>query len=222
MLILGSVCGAGVNGLGVFKRTKKPVDTHLLTAYTYSILATAITNTGVSSCNWDCGSTTATIAGSAFAVGGTLNLANAAAAQALADCRSASLYYKSLPPVGVMTGDCAGQVFTPGAWFGAAAVTNSATIYFDAQGDPDAVFVLNFGAAFAPAAGANNVLLNGALTSNIYITAVGAISTGAGSSTYGNIMCDAAITMGAGSSVTGRILSHTAALTLANNAITTI
>lgn len=224
MIVISSVAGAGCNALGFIKRVKKPVDTHLLSAYSYSILATAITNTGISSCNWDCGSTTATIAGDvlAFSVGGVTNLANSAAAQAMADAKAASEWYKALVPKGVITGDCVGQVFTAGAWYGAAAVTNSGTIYFDAEGDPDAVFVLNFGAAFAPAASANNVLLNGALTSNIYITAVGAISTGANSSTYGNILCDAAITMGAGSTVTGRILSHTAALTLANNAIETI
>ena len=224
MIVLGSVSGAVCNSLGIFSTPKKPIVTHLGTAYGYSVLGTAITNTGISSCNWDCGQNAAAVAGSpeTFTIGGVSNFANPAEAQAMLDASAASVYYKSLPTIGVMTGDCTGQVFTAGAWFGAAAVTNSDTIYFDAQGNPDAVFVLNFGAAFAPAASAKNVLLNGALASNIFITAVGAISTGAASNTMGTIMCDAAITLGINSTVTGRVLAHTAALTMATNKITSL
>jgi len=211
------------NALGVLKnKTIQIFDTHLKTAENYSLLGTAITNTGISSCNLNCGQNAAAVAGEIFSIGGISNFANTASTQAMFDASVASVYYKTQPIVGVMTGDITGQVFTPGAWFGAAAVTNSDTIYFDAQGIPDAVFILNFGAAFAPAAFAKNVLLNGAKSSRIFITAVGAISTGASSNTMGTVMCDAAITLGIGSSITGRVLAHTAALTMASNIITTI
>ena len=219
-MFLSSTGSMASNALGVYK-TRGLINSHLLTAETYSLMATDITNTGASSANRDVGSNAAAVSGTPITIGGASNFANAAITQAMAVAKAGSLYYQSLTAKAAMTADIVNTVFTAGAYFGPAACTQSNVIYFDAEGDPDAVFVLNFGAAYAPAASSSNVLLNGAQANNIYITAVGAISTGANSNGMGTIMCDAAVTLGAGSNLTGRVLAHSAALTMSTNVITT-
>ena len=164
MIILGSVAGAGVNTLGVLARAIIPIVTHLGTAYPFSVFASGgNTVAGASSANWMVGGLTPAV--SDTAIGSVQHYGDATAAQVAADVQIAYAYYTGLTPAGAIylgaapvatsptfSGDMAGLTFRAGVYFAAAAITNSINVNFDAQGNPNATFVINIGAAFAPAA----------------------------------------------------------------------
>jgi uncharacterized membrane protein len=130
-----------------------------------------------------------------------------------ADALAAYNYFRGLPNTGLLAGDLATMVITPGVYFASAAVTQSAILKLDAQGNSSAKFIFQFGAAYAPAAGSTIQLLNGANPQNIYWAVTGAVGIGAGASFYGTVVSPAAITMGAGATLTGRVLAFNAGAT---------
>jgi hypothetical protein len=118
-----------------------------------------------------------------------------------------------------------GSTLAPGAYKIGGAATLATPITLDAEGDPDAVFVIQIVGAFGTTAAIGNVVLaNGAQSRNVFWTVEGAVSLGAGSHMEGTILGGAAITFGAGATMNGRALAGTAAGTvaLATTAITVI
>ena len=107
----------------------------------------------------------------------------------------------------------ANETLTPGIYKNIAAVTTSGTVTFDGQGDPNSIFVFQFGAAFAIGAGTEIVLINGAHASNIFWIAEGAASIGANSKVKGTIISNAAIGLGANCKLDGRVLLLAGAIT---------
>mgnify|MGYP000468445560 CR=1 FL=1 len=119
-----------------------------------------------------------------------------------------------------MAGDLIGLTFYPGVYHAGAAVTNSGVITFDAQNNPGATFIMQLGAAWAPAASTSFNLINGATASMIYFNCVGATTIGASAAWQGTIISPAAIGAGAGASINGRLFSYSGAITLSANTIT--
>jgi len=210
------------------------VTTHLGKAFDFSIFATGgVTVAGVSSANWFVGGIPAL---SGVHIGSVEHYGDELASTVAIDIKMAYDYYKSLSPVGliylgaspvatspIFAGDIAGVRFTAGVYSSVAAVTNSINVEFDALGDPDAVFVIQLGAAFAPAAGSTVSLLNGAKSSNVFWISTGAVSVGAGAKMKGTILSVAAIGFGAGASLEGRALTFGAgAVTISANVIETV
>jgi hypothetical protein len=209
--------------------------TQLGTAYDFSVLsAAAVTTSGaLMSCNWWAGGTVA----GAVSIGSSQHYANSTYAQAMIDLNAAYNYYKGLTPTGNIyvtatsalvatspnfSGDIGGLRFTAGVFFAVAAITNSTTVTFDAQGNPAAQFVIQINAAFAAAAAANMVLINGAQSSNIFWAVTGAPSLGAAAHLEGTVIGLGAFTAGVGASINGRVMTvGVAAITLSNNVITT-
>ena len=129
--------------------------------------------------------------------------------------RSAYTSGMSRPASGQLTGDdLAGQVVTPGVYHRVAAYAMTTPVTFDAQNNPDAVFIMQSDAALNTTAGTTMNLINGATASNIFWVLNGAATLGASSTLYGTILSNAAITVGAASNVIGRALSVAAAVTL--------
>jgi hypothetical protein len=211
------------------------IPTMLGTAFGFSILSsTTSTFAGATtSANKKVGGLTAP----AVLLGTEQHYGDAIATQALLDVTAAYNYYKALTPVGriylgaattpvagspTFAGDMALLRFTPGVYFAGAAITNSTNVTFDAEGDANAQFVIQIGAAFAPAAASQVLLVNGAKASNIFWAVTGAVAMAASAKFKGTILSLGAIGCAAGASVEGRLLTTGAGtITLSENVITT-
>lgn len=116
-------------------------------------------------------------------------------------------------------GDQAGATFHPGVHTSAAAFANTGTMTLDADGDSNAVFIFQIGAALSSAAGSKVVLTDGALANNVYWQVVGAIALGADAKYVGTFLGAGAIAFGDGASLKGRALTPTS-VAMTNSAFT--
>ena len=107
-----------------------------------------------------------------------------------------------------------GETLIPGVYTIAGATSTVGTINFDAQGNPDALFVIRVGAAFATGASTNMVLLNGAKASNIFWVIEAAASMAASTILKGTVITYAgAVSMASGAHLEGRLFAITGAVT---------
>lgn len=229
-----ATAASACNSLGFLSVAVKKIVTHLGKAYDFSVFASGgNTVAGASTANWKCGGLTPAVSGTA--IGSTQHYGDALATTVAADVQAAFVYYTGLPHIGsiylgaawvatspTFSGDIAGLTFRPGVYFAAAAITNSINVTFDAQGNPDAEFVMIIGAAFAPAAASSVTLVNGAKSANIFWCCTGAVAAGATAAMKGTILSPAAIGFGAGATLEGRALAFGAgATTMSANIVTT-
>ena len=192
------------------------------TAATYSILGgTGVTNTGNTVLGGDLGvSPSSSIVGfPPGVVGGTTHAGDSQAAQAQSDLVLAYNDAAGRTPTTTFAGDQNGQTFDAGVYYTSSAFALTGTLTLDAQGNPNAVFVIQVDAALNTAAGSTVQLINGAQASNVFWQVNGAVGTGATSSFVGTILAAGAITIGSGGSLVGRGLSY-GTVTLADNAVT--
>lgn len=190
-------------------------------AQSYSVLAaTAVVSTGTTTVSGDLGvSPGTTISGiGPTDVGGDIHAGDGHAAAAQADLSDAYADLSTRPPDTELVGNLGGRTLTPGVYHTTAAMALTGTLVLDAQGDPDAVFVLQSSAAFDTAAASVVALIGGAQASNVYWVVAGAAGTGANSFLSGTILAQGAITLGDGTELIGRALSRDA-VTLASNTI---
>ena len=187
----------------------------------YSVLGSTVTNTGTTVVGGDLGVGT-TLSGFPPGVVDGVENVGVAAAPAQAAMATASTSAAAEVPTGAdVAGDQGGVTIDPGVYLGGAAISVAAstTMTLDGQGNPNSVFIFQFGAAFATGASSTIKLVNDAQASNVFWDVTGAVSIGANASFVGTIMTPAAITLGAGALLEGRALSS-AAVTLSSNAIT--
>ncbi|MHA7289682.1 ice-binding family protein [Arthrobacter sp. MDT3-24] len=192
-------------------------------AGTYSVLAgTMVTSVGVSVVSGDLGVSpgTAVVGFPPGMVNGSIRTGGQAA-QAQADLLVAYNNAGARVPTASFAGDNNGRTFTPGVHHTSAAFALTGTMTLDGQGDPNAVFIFQVGAALNTAATSRINLINGAKSQHVFWQVLGAAGTGASSSFSGTIMAAGAITVGAGGSLAGRALSRDT-VTLAGNTVTTI
>jgi hypothetical protein len=110
-----------------------------------------------------------------------------------------------------------GETLIPGVYSIAGATSTVGTINFDAQGNPDALFVIRVGAAFATAASTNMVLLNGAKASNIFWVIQGVASMGASNILKGTIITNGgAISIASGGELEGRLFAIVGAVSFSS------
>ncbi|MDA3875056.1 MAG: ice-binding family protein, partial [Kiritimatiellae bacterium] len=93
--------------------------------------------------------------------------------------------------------------------------TLTTPVTLDAEGDPDAVFIIQITGAFGTTAATGNVILtNEAQSANIFWIVEGAVSMGAGTHMEGTILGGATVTFGATTTINGRALAGSAAGTV--------
>src|ERR1700722_5970999 len=112
----------------------------------------AVGNTGISQITGNVGTNSGPITGFGN-VNGVMHIADAATAQAVTDLQAAWLYLTTLTPtavIGPVLGS--GQTLFAGVYAGAAATSVVGALTFDAQGNPNAVFVITTGGALTTAA----------------------------------------------------------------------
>jgi hypothetical protein len=177
--------------------------------------AGAVSNTGISQITGNIGTNVGAISGFGN-VNGVMHTADASTAQAVIDLQAAWYYLVTLPPtstIGPVLGS--GQTLFAGVDTIAAAGSVVGALTFDAQGNPNAVFIIKTGGALTTAAGATVTLINGAVACNVYWVADGAISMAASTTMRGTLIANnGAIDMGAGGFLEGRELSTTGAVSV--------
>jgi hypothetical protein len=194
----------------------------LNTASTYSVLTAAnVVGTGISAVAGDLGvSPGSSVTGfPPGTVAGAIHTGDPQAAQAESDLVLAYTDAASRRPSGRFTGDQNGQTWHEGIHHTDVAFALTGTLTLDAQGDPDAVFIIQAGAALDTAASSHIVLANGAQASHVFWQVAGAAGTGANSTFAGTILAAGAVTLGDRTVLIGQALSYRT-ITLANDTIT--
>jgi len=219
----------GTNWRGAESPRSDPVDVGAVnrpplgSAATFSVLGTTgVTNTaGPTTVSGDLGvSPSDSVVGfPPGVVGGEIHAGDAVAAQAQADLLAAYNNAAALTPAtSQIAGDLKGVTLHPGVHHAGAAIGLTGTLTLDADGDPNALFIIQVDAALSTAANSNVVLIDGARASNVYWQVNGAAGTGADSTFAGTIMADGAITLGANTVLIGRALAM-GAVTFSNATI---
>ena len=140
-------------------------------------------------------------------------------AQAAADLLLAYNYLVGLNPgdIELMRPELFGHhlILTPHTYLMQGAVTFTDTLYLDARGNANAVFIINVNGAFGSTANSKVVLLNGTQAKNVYWKIDGAVSLATNSIFKGTIVANGAISLMSGVNIAGRALSISSALNVA-------
>ena len=108
-----------------------------------------------------------------------------------------------------------GEFLTSGIYDITGAASTVGKLYFDGEGNPDALFVIRISEAFSAGAASEMVLLNGAKAANIFWVIEEAASIEASVVLKGTIITNAgAITLGAGGNLEGRLFSIVGAISV--------
>jgi hypothetical protein len=118
----------------------------------------------------------------------------------------------------------AGLTFYPGLYESGTSIDLSAggALTLDAQGDPNAVFVIRSATAITTLSTSQVVLSGGAKASRVFWTAGSAITLGANSVMKGSLLAGTAITLQTGANLQGRALNQGAAAAAISCAACTI
>jgi hypothetical protein len=182
----------------------------------------AFNNSGTSVVTGDVG--TVSGAFNAFPTGtliGLKHLGDATSVQAatdLANLQGDLLGRACGPTLAVALGN--GQTLTPNTYCILAASTLSGNLTLDAQGDPNARFIIKIDGALTTGLNSNVLLINSASASNVFWQITGAFTLGDYSVFRGTVVASGAITLLEGSSLLGRGLSTAGAISLNNNIVT--
>ncbi len=151
---------------------------------------------------------------------GQQHVADATSAEAATDVEDAYLQLSATTcglAIGVTLGR--GQVLMAGVYCTEAASTLDGNLTFDGQGNPDAVFIIKIGGAFATSTFSNVYLINSADACNVYWQINGRFDLGDGSAFQGTAVVNGAIELLGNSSLFGRALSRAGAISLHENTI---
>ena len=106
-----------------------------------------------------------------------------------------------------------GEILIAGVYAIGAAASVAGTLFLDAQGKPNAVFIFKIGGALTIGSATNIVLTNGASACNVFWVVEGAVSMAASTVMKGTIIANnGAVFMGANGTFEGRIFSTTGAI----------
>ena len=119
----------------------------------------------------------------------------------------------AMPCAATLSVDLGGMSLQPGVYCALASLGLSGEMFLDAQGDPNAIFVIKAGSALTTAT-AQVTLLNGAQAKNVYWLVGSSATLGVGSAMKGNILAYASITMVDNATLLGRALAQNGAVTL--------
>ncbi|MDH4471560.1 MAG: ice-binding family protein [Fluviicola sp.] len=206
-----------------------PVAPGLGSAACYAVFSSngAVSNSGVSMITGDVGSNNGSVSGYNPAdITGTLHLIpDGSTAQCAADLLLAYNYANTLvPDIELLYPAQFGNnlVLTPHTYLMNAAATFTDSLYLDARGNPDAVFVIQINGALTTSTYAKVKLVNGTQSKNVFWKIEGAVSINNYSTFCGTIICNngAMATINTGVVLDGRSLTTNGALsTIATNVV---
>jgi hypothetical protein len=191
------------------------------TAESFALLAgSTVTNTGPSVVNGDLGVApgTAIVGFPPALLNGTRHPADAVAAQAQTDLTTAYDDAEGRTPPALLPADAGGLFLTAGVYKRASALGVTGDVTLDAQGDPDAVFVLQAGTLTA--ASDSSVQLTGrAQACKVFWVISSSATFGTDVAFAGNVLARQSITLNTRATLRGRALARNGAVTLDTNTI---
>jgi LPXTG-motif cell wall-anchored protein len=219
LLAIGTVASSATAGAAAYENS-----VGLGTAASYSVLAgSTVTNTGSSVLGGDLGlSPNNAITGfPPGLVGGATNNGNAASALAEGDLTTAYLDAAGRAPTGTNLGSAlVGTSLLPGVYNAASSLGVSGAVTLDGQGDPNAVFVFQIGAALTTATSTSIVLTGAAQACNVFWQVGSSATLGTTNTFVGTVMALTSISIDTGTTVAGRALARNGAVTLDDNVFT--
>lgn len=177
----------------------------------------AFTNLGTTNISGDIGTNAGLFTGfPPGVVNGQIHVADAASVMAATAVQTAYTYMSTLggSVLGVLLGNS--QELTPGTYNTGAASTLNGNLTLNAQGNPNAIFIIRIGGAFATGISSNVILINSASVCNVYWQIGGQFDMGDNSVFAGTALVDGAVNMLEGSILNGRILSRAGAISTHN------
>jgi|SRR5665213_82264 len=140
------------------------------------------------------------------------------------DLSTAYTYANGLTATALAGGDnqLGGQTLFAGVYSVAAASTANliGTLTLDAQGNPNAVFIIQASSTLVTASSSSVLLVNGAQACHVFWVVDSSATLGTDTDFMGNIMAYDSIGLNAGATLVGSALAENAAVTLDDNIIT--
>ncbi len=173
----------------------------------------AVGNTGVSHLTGNVGTNSGAITGFGN-VNGVMHTSDGATASAAADLLTAYNQLDATTPTlfpAPLLGN--GDTLNAAVYSISGNTTLSDTLTLNAQGDPNAVFILQIEGTLSTNANSKIKLINGALACNVFWKVEGAVSMASGTTMRGTVIANnGAINMSSGDTLEGRALSTTGAV----------
>lgn len=114
------------------------------------------------------------------------------------------------------------MILTPQTYHLNAATMLTDTLYLDAMGDPNAVFCIQINGALTTAANSRVILMNGAMSRNVFWKIEGAVTMSANTVMRGIVVSNnGAIVIESGSMLDGTAFTTTGAITVASSTVVT-
>ena len=172
----------------------------------------AISNSGVTNITGDIGSNNGATTGyNPLLVNGAIHAGpDAATVQCATDFQTLDTYLLMLPyDIQLLYPAQFGNslVLTPHTYFMNAATLLTGSLSLDAQGNANAIFVIQINGALSTSTFSSVSLINGAQAKNVYWEVQGAVTINSNSTFYGNICSNGAITLSAGDAMVGRAMT---------------
>ncbi len=194
-------------------------------AASLAVLAgSGITNTGATIITGDMGLSPGSSIGG-FPPGilnGTLHINDGIANQAKLDLTAAynDAAGRTSTDKVMVAGNIGGLTLTPGLYKSTSTLAiSSGDVTFDAQGNPNAVFIIQIASALTTTSGRKVILSGGALASNIFWQVGSSATFGTTSVMKGNILAMQSISFSTGATLDGRALARNGAITMQGNTI---
>lgn len=189
----------------------------------FAVLAgQGVTNTGPTTVSGDLGTwPNPSVTGAGLTVNGSIHAADAVARQAQADTTVAYDDAAGRTPASTVATELGGQTLTAGVYNSSAGtfeITGPLTL--DAQGNPNAAFVLQAASTLVTASASTVNLINGARACNVFWQVGSSATLGTNSTFRGTILALGSITVTTGATVEGRVLARNGAVTLHTDTIT--
>lgn len=145
----------------------------------------------------------------------------AVSARAQSDLTTAYNLLAGRPATADLTGqDLGGQTLTAGVYNYSTSAQLTGTLTLDAQGDPNAVFIIKIGSTLTTASASSVQLINGAQGANVYFQVGSSATLGTETDFAGKIFALTSITLGNGADIDcGAALARNGAVTLDTNTI---
>jgi hypothetical protein len=184
----------------------------------------AITNTGATNITGDLGLSPGTSVGG-FPPGiltGTQHINDATASQAKLDLTAAynDAAGRTSTDIVTLSGNIGGLTLTPGLYKSTSSLSiSSGDLTFDAQGNPDAIFIIQVASTLTTTSGRKVTLSGGALASHIFWQVGSSATFGTTSVFKGVVMVMQSITFNTGATLDGQALARTGGVTMAGNTI---
>ena len=206
-------------------QTTVQVTVPLASAGNLAVLAgTSVSNTGATTVTGDLGLSPGSSVGG-FPPGilnGTQHVNDAIANQAKIDLTAAynDAAGRSSTDMVTLSGNIGGLTLTPGLYKSTSSLAvSSGDLTLDANGKPNAIFIIQIASTLTTTSGRKIILSGGALASNIFWQVGSSATFGTTSVFKGTILAMQSITFNTGATLDGRALARTGAIVMEANTI---